>query len=394
MLLTSLIRLIIGYVTFSAAGELPERFLNQMQKKGIHPYSVVRCGENKFIISVKRSDFQKLPPLADAVSVEICIIEKRGLPFLIYRYRHRIGLPVGAVLFLIAVYFMSSRIWTITVLGNGEISKAEIISALNTAGLSVGSKISKLNLRSIREQARLSLDNVSYLELNISGTNAIVSVAAENKAPDISEKSPCNLVAERDGVIEKMEVESGIPAVTVGQTVLKGQLLVSGIENSTSQGMFLHTAKARVLASYPKSISVSVPFEKTVYSRTGGKFTKITLNFFNFSFKFPFWGGKEYAFYDKINKIKVLRLSGKEMPVSITQTVCYEKIRKTETLSDEECKQAALMMLEAAEESEFADMSVKARSVNITKTDNGYTAVGSYTVISDITKESAIAFEN
>ena len=53
----------------------------------------------------------------------------------------------------------------------------------------------------------------------------------ESTMPKLTENGtyPCHIIAARDGVVRKIEVRTGIPLVKVGDTVKKGDILISGI---------------------------------------------------------------------------------------------------------------------------------------------------------------------
>ena len=53
---------------------------------------------------------------------------------------------------------------------------------------------------------------------------------------------PCDIVAERDGVVKSLAVREGKHLVTLNQFVEKGDLLVSGVIDSEAKGMrFVHS---------------------------------------------------------------------------------------------------------------------------------------------------------
>jgi similar to stage IV sporulation protein len=88
----------------------------------------------------------------------------------------------------------------------------------------------------------------------------------------VDKDTPCNIVASRDGIIQEMVVLEGQAVVKVGDTVKKGQLLVSGLfeDSDTLTSRFVH-AMAQVKArTWYEGIGVC-SLNKNFTRRTGRK---------------------------------------------------------------------------------------------------------------------------
>ena len=73
--------------------------------------------------------------------------------------------------------------------------------------------------------------------------------------------------------------------VGIGQAVKKGELLVSGIYDSQTEGYRFTRAAGEVLARTERSFVAEIPFTQSVKQPKETKITEIRLNFFNFSLK-------------------------------------------------------------------------------------------------------------
>ena len=67
---------------------------------------------------------------------------------------------------------------------------------------------------------------------------------------------PTNLKAAADGIIKRIDVTSGNCIVKVGDTVAKGDILVSGMEERADGTKFVHSA-GRVTAVIEREVTVT-----------------------------------------------------------------------------------------------------------------------------------------
>ena len=74
-----------GSVKISVSGEQIERFLNLCRARGLLLENVCLPEEKKLTARISIADFKKLAPIHSKTHVRIQILEKRGLPFFLYR---------------------------------------------------------------------------------------------------------------------------------------------------------------------------------------------------------------------------------------------------------------------------------------------------------------------
>ena len=87
----------------------------------------------------------------------------------------------------------------------------------------------KVNCAEIAASVRREFQETTWVSARIEGTRLILEIQ-EGIPEKQSEKSlsPCDLTAEKDGVITKMIVRAGVPVKKPGDMCRKGELLVSG----------------------------------------------------------------------------------------------------------------------------------------------------------------------
>ena len=253
-----------------------------------------------------------------------------GLPFLLKRLLSRPGLVVGGILSILLILLSQSVLWDIRITGNTTVSDRAIRESLASCGLSVGVPLKSIHADVIENNVLLSDERLAWLSVNRKGTVAYVEVREAIRKPDTESSVPQNMVAGMGGVIEYVELESGNVRVTAGQLVGEGDVLVSGIYDSTQQGIRLETARARVFARTTRAFSVSIPLtveQKRYLTPADESNLKIhqekSVIFFGNHIKFSKKSGNIEGFYDIIDTEESWALvDGVGFPIS-TRTVRY-----------------------------------------------------------------------
>jgi len=217
-----------GYVTIEVRGFSIERFINMAAHKNLYIWDVHRNGAYmRMNISVK--GFRMLRECAKKTGCRFKIIEKKGVPFTIYKFRKRKLFPIGVVFFVALLYYLSGFIWLVEIHGNERVCDEQIIEFLETKGLSIGERKADINMLLTERELIAHFDDISFVNIEIRGTRAAISVAEALPRKDFIDKSmPCDIIAKRDGVISSIFVQTGTPMVREGDVVLAGDLLVAG----------------------------------------------------------------------------------------------------------------------------------------------------------------------
>mgnify|MGYP004570398151 FL=1 len=304
-----------GFLRIEIRGDIAEALLNICAKNGIPLWSIRRRGSViRSFISV--SDFRRLPALVAGSGLRVHILARYGLPFFTERYKERLGIPVGAALFFAFLSFMSGFVWSVGVEGNSAISKNELLAECRDLGIYEGMRKSDISPAGAKLQLLLRDNRLSWCAFNIEGCYLTVDVT-EAKRKEEDNSVPTNLKAAADGIIKRIDVTSGNCIVKVGDTVAKGDILVSGIEERADGTKFVHSA-GRVTAVIEREITVTAKYKQKTAVLTGKKKTKRVLSVFGL--KIPLYLGSESKPYRASTHKKVLKLFGRELPAAL-----YEK---------------------------------------------------------------------
>ena len=263
MNLLILFRYIKGFIQISVKEGFSERFINLCTRNQIVLWDIVSNPE-EITVKLYAEDFIRLRDLSKKSGVKIQIVKKCGLYFWLNRYKTRKVLMVGILISIIIMFCMNMFVWNINVYGNNKIGREEIINILEELGLKTGTFSPLFNESEVARKAVNLFDGrILWLSVNIKGSKAIIEVresSNENKNKD-SEKYPCNLVSDCDGILRSAQTFYGEQKAYVGSPVSRDTLLISGIfENADgsigwthADGIFIAETKRIISKKYRKA---------------------------------------------------------------------------------------------------------------------------------------------
>jgi similar to stage IV sporulation protein len=186
-----------------------------------------------------------------------------------------------------------------------------------------------------------------------------------------------------------MTVTEGEPLKAIGDTVLKGDIIVSGItQTRLYQNSFRH-ARAKVTAEVEHFIEVTAPLEQVAYKETGQIATRRFLRVFMWDFPlFPPVGiPKPYNVERVFEPFTVL---GKELSVGV-YTERYHLMRAEDvSYSADEGRILALRELGARERAELGDAEILEKTVASRAKPEAVTVTARYLCRMDIAEEKPI----
>lgn len=311
----------LGYLKITVAKEFKNLAMNSILVSQLSYKKIEFTADGSIQLTVKASmekDF-KLAFESEEILASFGKIE--GIGAYLLNYKCRVGMMIGILMVVFSVYFSSLFVWRIEIQGNETISKEEILDTLEKSDFFIGAFIPKINYDSLHNKVLLNSDNISWISVNIRGNVASVVVREREKEEQKDEKIYANVVSKYDAQVILVKLYNGEKVVSVGDTVKKGDLLISGIMDSQALGTRYVEAKGTVMGYINKPLFVKIPlqFEKKVYNSTSYKEKSIKI--FNKSIKFSLKGRNEDSFCDKIIKSDRVKLFGIiELPIEVVTT--------------------------------------------------------------------------
>ncbi len=320
--------------------------LSIVQREGLFHERIWTTEEGELWIALSHRAAKRLCELCREERICLATVKRRGLPDLAERYGKRIGMLLGGLSAAALVFFSSRMVWDINIIGNKVYSSGELEQILAQNGLSVGSYLPGLDTDAIENRVLLSHGEIGWISINIKGTTANVELI-ETARGGVAQDSSANLVAARDGRVERIEVYDGSVCVKVGEVVRDGQVLVSGVYEGGGSLRTTH-AKGRVYARTVREFSVEIPLETTKKVYTGREWTEKYVKFFSKRIKVFANSGNVGATCDIIYHNGEIGLSdGVAIPIGL-DTVRYREYREQPTvLSGAEAMEKAFDALES-----------------------------------------------
>lgn len=283
LLLLRLWNYIRGYVIILVEGYFLEKFMNICTHRQILLWDIKRQKNCILILKVSIKGFKLLRPVARKTKCRVRIVKKKGLPFLFNRYRKRKTFFAGAVLFVLLVYFMTSFIWSVEITGNEELETKYIEGVLSGFGVKPGVLKYSIDTKKAVSDMMLGLEELSWISIDVKGTKVKVQLRERIIPPELVPKDkPCDIIAAKDGFINQIIVRDGIEAVAVGETVRKGQVLISGsipVKNEKDRFRLVH-AMGTVKARTWYEVECPVILEVEERSRTGREYVDYSVILF------------------------------------------------------------------------------------------------------------------
>lgn len=242
MFVKILLNYILGYVNIKVESFYIERFVNMCISKKIFLWNVKRKKSSILYANIGIEDYKRIKQVCKKTNSKASIEMKKGLPFIMHKYRKRKIFVCLLCLIIIGLIVISNFVWNIEIKGNEKITSQEIINELKKDGLEIGKLKSKINTNSIINKFRLDRSDISWIGITIKGTNAIINVQEATIAPEvIDEKDYCDIVADKEGLITKINVQNGTALIKEGDVVKSGDKLVGGyIEGKYTGTRYVH----------------------------------------------------------------------------------------------------------------------------------------------------------
>ena len=388
-----LLAYILGYVSIEVEGYFIERFINICNSKKIFLWNMKRKHSTIIRVNIGIRDFKKIKEIAKKTKCRVKIQKKRGIPFILHKYKKRKIFAIFFILLIIAVITLSNFVWNIEVIGNNKISAEEIIKDLADDNFKVGTSKTNLNTKNIIDKIRLKRSDLAWIGIDIKGTNAIVKIVEADLKPDIiKEEEYCNIVATKDAMIVKINAQNGTAVVKEGDIVTKGTVLIQGWLEGQFTGIRYVHANGEVQAKVWYSQKASVPLKQTKKIKTGKEENKYSVKINNFEINLP-KGVPKFQNYDTIEKSKKLKLfSDFYLPIEIHQKTYREYEEQEITYSIEEAKELGIAQADESLKEQIEGKQVTNKKINAEQIGANIEVEVIYEVLESIGTKEKIVF--
>ncbi len=283
------VQYIRGYVTIKVWGYSTERLLNLCGNHNILVWDIVNHGEyDTMNISVR--GFFALKPLLKKTGTRAAVLGKYGLPFFMSKMQKRKVFVAGLLCCLVFWMLTARYIWNIEIEGNYVLTDDVLLDYLEENKIHVSMKKNELQIEELEKALREKYDVITWTSVQLKGTTLLISIK-ENEMPVYEQNDQTDtekgtdLIAARSGTVSYIITRSGVPQVALGDTVEKGDVLVSGAvpvynEDTTVRKYQFTESDADILLRYTESVSVKrdILYEEKKYSGRQKKMVMFGIN--------------------------------------------------------------------------------------------------------------------
>ena len=274
----------LGYVEFSGFGGYREKMITELLEDGIAVRNVV-FAEEYLSGAVSPLDYYRVSETARRNGVRLRAKQRGGLYFTLSRYRTRVGLCFGAVIFMMFIALWQTSVHSITI--EGDAPRSQIMQILDECNIRFGASTDELELSKAEHRIMAEIEDCAWTDVSCEGYRVTVVVEKSTEKPEMEDNVPRNIVAARPAVIVRQVARQGASVVTNGSGVNTGDLLVSGTVPDGRDHILLVRADAEIIGEWTETEEFFVPYNETISLANGEK--KI--------FKYLVFGDDEYPLF-------------------------------------------------------------------------------------------------
>ena len=365
------------------------KFINVLHDSGVSCRQQY-CKGDIFRGDILHRDLKTVSALAEECGVELKAAEYESLGAKLFLYRKRLGLLLGGIAAAAAVLWSSQTIAVIDIQGNSAVSDEVILAALDELDVRRGTPFRRINYISCENNLQMMVEGLSWAGMHRTGHRLVVEVTEVIEKPEMRRsRIPCNLVAAHEAEIVGVSVLDGQLMHKVGDYVMRGDMLVSGVTGDDTGHTTLHHALGTVTGIYREEAVFTGTFEQERLVPTGRTDTRRRLRLF--SLDIPLYLGKNgYELRGEECAVKPLRAFGKTLPISVARYRYSELERSATELTREELTDELMQRVYLYEKNFLGDCEVLGRDITPTEADGTLTLTVTYRLKGDICEQREI----
>ena len=138
MVIKKIINYISGYLRIVVEGYYIERFINICRNRNYMMWNIKKVNDINIALNIEIKHFREICKIAQKTQCKIRIKAKRGLPFLLNKYKKRKLFALFLILVLAIIFFSSHFVWNIEIIEENGLAIENIMEDVQEAGLKIG----------------------------------------------------------------------------------------------------------------------------------------------------------------------------------------------------------------------------------------------------------------
>lgn len=337
----------IGYVTLKIEGENHEKFFQTCLEKGYKIWDIKTKDKNICTCKTYTNNVKRLQYLfQEREGYTISIIDEKGYFPYFKKFWLRKEYIIAFILCIALIFILSNIIWKVKITGVSTELENKITEQLSAYGIYEGAWIYSIDsIESIQDDILNNMEELLYIGIEKRGTSILVDGIEKLIIKEKEQKTAKQLIAAKNGVIEKMFVKKGYPLVNTNDYVKKGDILVAGDvveEGENEKGTENAEAEGEVYANTWYEVSVSSSMYSYYEKLTGERLTKYFLVIGKL--QIPIWPLKKASFdeqYVETENEDIYFIKWK-IPIQLKKEFIYNKASMKQSRTEEQTKEYAI----------------------------------------------------
>lgn len=290
-----------------------DQLISRIHSKNIIIYDIEKTKVNAIVFSIKFTQYKYLKPLLTNYEYSIKYL---GISNFKNWIKYNVAILIAIPFIMVGMWISTCFTWNIKIYGAEGSLNNQIIQILSDNNVKVGGRLPSNNKR-IEQILLNQLPNVAQVSCMTRGTTIIINISPKLVyTPETYEPIRATL----NGIITNFSLVSGTMAVSVGDFVNKGDILVYpfALDKDGNQVSVKPIAEVKAKAYVVGSAKLSASTTELV--RTGKEYTIFSIRFLNrnlFSTKLP----KPFDIYETSVYNEYI---SSVLPVIRTKTTYYE----------------------------------------------------------------------
>lgn len=298
----------LGFYIIQVDGFYIERFINICLKENIFLWGIVRKKSSLITAKIGMYDYERAKEIARNCQTIVEIKKKIGLRFIIEKYKNRKAFFITVIIACIAIFTLSKFIWKVEINSDADINKNEIREELQKEGVKIGALKSKIDSEKIVNDIRLEREDIAWIGIKIEGSKVLVNIVMATKKPEIvNEEEYTNIVAKKDGEIQKIVAKNGTAMCKKGDKVKKGDVLIAGYMQGAYTDRYYVNSMGEVKAKINYTEKSKISKKENKKEETGKRNRKFAIKINNFKINF-FKKLSNFKNYDTIYASKKIKI--------------------------------------------------------------------------------------
>ena len=370
--------LYFGSVEFAGMGGFPEKMTSELLADGVVLRNVRLTG-SEISGACSPFDYYKTAKTARKNGILLRVKKRRGLYFLLSRYKTRSGLYAGFLAFMMIISIGKTHVRDIDV--TGDVPREQALRILEECGIKEGAALSELNFSKAEQRLMLEIENCAWVDVSREGFRVTAQVKKGTETPVVEGKNPRNITASRPARIISMTVRKGKAAVSVGSGVNTGDLLVSGtVFDGRNKIMFVHS-DAEIIGEFTETQEFFVPYNEVINLPNGEikRFDSIVVG----DDEYPLFFGEPFA-ENSVYSEETRLLFGEKSPFKLKSRIFTAYVETEITRSPEDTVKALRKQKSTFEENFYADYTIAAQTEKFFPENGGIRLIVDYTLRGNI----------